>query len=132
MFYARWVAYLEQYAEIELQDGCRPQLFEPGSGSDYRGTVVLIHRWGACPQQFEDLAELLALRGYRVMLPLLPGHGRPQSGRLPVNALPTEGNWQGAFESFAETVNGIVTYAGNQRVIGGHSFGAIVALAGAT
>jgi len=128
VFYSRWVGYLDQFDTVALQKGCRPALIEPRPGVPYRGTVVLVHAYTACPQQFFELAELLALRGYRSMLVLLPGHGRMQTGTARVREMPTGRNWRRRYATFADTVNGIMAYAGGERVIGGHSTGAAASL----
>lgn len=128
VFYSRWVGYLDQVDSEALQDGCRPVLIEPSPDVRYRGTVVLIHAYAACPQQFLELAELLALRGYRSMLVLLPGHGRIQTGTARVGKLPNGRNWRRRYAEFANTINGIMAYAGGERIIGGNSAGAAVSL----
>jgi len=128
VFYSRWVGYLGHFDTVALQEGCRPELIEPRPDVQYRGTVVLIHAYSACPQQFSELAELLALRGYRSMLVLLPGHGRMQTGAERVGPLPTGRNWRRHYDAFADTVNGIMAYADGERIIGGNSTGAAASL----
>jgi len=128
VFYSRWVDYLDRFDTVALQQGCRPTLIEPRPDVPYRGTVVLIHAYSACPQQFFELAELLALRGYRSMLVLLPGHGRIQAGTSRVRELPNGRNWRRQYDAFAEAVNGIMAYADGERILGGNSTGAAASL----
>lgn len=130
VFYSRWVTYLDRVNPASLQDDCRPRLIEPDRRVPYRGTVVLLHSFTACPQQFFELSELLALQGFRSMLVLLPGHGRqfavPDGDNL--RGLPTGRNWQKKFAVLAAEVNGIMKYAEGDRVIGGLSVGGAASL----
>ncbi len=128
VFYARWVDWLGRFDATVLQDGCRPALIEPRPDVPYRGTVVLVHDITACPQQFFELADLLALRGYRSFLPLLPGHGRVQPGAGRVGGLPTARDVRRRYEAFAAVISGIMAYAPGDRVIGGNGAGAAVSL----
>lgn len=128
VFYARWVDWLGHFDPTVLQDGCRPALIEPRADVGYRGTAVLVHDITACPQQYFELADLLALRGYRVFLPLLPGHGLVQPGAGRVRGLPTTRNARRRYEAFADGINAIMAYAPGDRVIGGNGAGAAVSL----
>lgn len=130
VFRERWARYREAVEADELQPDCRPRLIEPSQGVEYRGTVVLLHGFSACPQQFFELAEDLAAAGYRTILPLLPGHGlqfgRPDEDR--VDTLPDAGNWQAAYEQLAIAINGLMEYADGERIIGGLSVGGAASL----
>jgi esterase/lipase len=44
-------------------------LAEPGNG---RPSIILLHGFGGTPRDFRSLAELLADRGYRVVVPAIP------------------------------------------------------------
>lgn len=48
---------------------------EPFSGGSGRQGVLLVHGFTGSPRSLRPWAEDLAARGYRVELPLLPGHG---------------------------------------------------------
>jgi carboxylesterase len=54
----------------------------PGAGPidlravDARGGVLMLHGFGDTPQTLAFLAEQVHARGYAVLVPLLPGHGR--------------------------------------------------------
>ena len=130
VFYSRWVGYLERVDSGSFQADCRPRLIEPAASVPYRGTVVLLHAFAACPQQFFEWSELLALQGYRSMLVVLPGHGRPfdAQGGEDLHGLPVSRNWQRKFALLAAEVNGIMAYADGDRVIGGLSAGATASL----
>lgn len=54
---------------------CQPQLRLP-QGNQWKGIVVFFHGYSACPQQFNDLGDILASQGFSVLVPTLPGHGR--------------------------------------------------------
>lgn len=130
VFYARWVAYLDRVNPGSLQEDCRPRLVEPAATVPYRGTVVLVHGFTACPQQLFELSELLALQGFRSMLVLLPGHGRQfdEADGDNLRGLPSGRNWQRKFAALAAEINGIMAYAEGDRVIGGLSVGATASL----
>ena len=130
IFRERWAAYLASVDADRLQPDCRPRLYEPPPGVAYRGTVVFFHGFSACPQQFFELAELLADAGYRTVLPLLPGHGLQfdDPGGDALDGLPEAGNWRDAYDQLALAVNGLMAYADAERVIGGLSVGGSASL----
>jgi alpha-beta hydrolase superfamily lysophospholipase len=130
VFYERWRAYVDWEAELPFQDGCAPHIEEPVDGVAYRGTVVLLHGFSACPQQYYDLAALLAKEGYRSIVPLLPGHGRPypEFEKDDSGALPGPYAWRNAYDAYSDQINGIMEYADGERVIGGLSGGGAAAL----
>ncbi len=129
-FYERWQAYVDWESELPFQDSCAPRIEEPAEGVPYRGTAVLLHGFSACPQQYYDLAALLAKEGYRTIVPLLPGHGRPYPAfeEDDSGALPGPNTWRRSYDAFAEQINGIMEYADGERVIGGLSGGGAAAL----
>ncbi len=130
VFDSRWAQYVASTRPDELQPDCRPRRVDPPTGVPYRGTVALLHGFSACPQQFFELAELLAAEGYRALLPLLPGHGR-QFGNADgddASGLPVTGDWQRRYEELAEYLNGTMAYAAGKRVIGGLSVGGAASL----
>ena len=129
-FDASWQAYLDWESELPFQDGCRPFLRAVDDGIEYRGTVVFLHGFSACPQQFYELAELLAAQGYRSLVPLLPGHGRPWPAldRDDSGALPGPLSWRRSYGAFADHINRIMTQADGERAIAGLSGGGAAAL----
>jgi alpha-beta hydrolase superfamily lysophospholipase len=130
VFYSRWVNYLDRVDPGSLQNDCRPRLVEPDRSVPYRGTVVLLHSFTACPQQFFELSELLALQGFRSMLILLPGHGRQfeEAAGDNLRGLSSDRNWEKKYAGLAAEVNGIMAYAEGDRVIGGLSAGGAASL----
>ena len=130
VFYSRWQAYQDWTTRFELQPDCVPRLVEPAVGARYRGTVVMLHGFSACPQQFFEIADLLAVQGYRSVLPLLPGHGRvaPAPDKDNTRDLPVGMDWQEHYAAFAGQINGLMEYAAGDRVLVGLSAGASVAL----
>lgn len=91
---------------------------------------MLFHGFTACPQQWFDLAPLLTEQGYDVLTPVLPGHGlnyQTSGGNitddfkhLPMNA--------SGYGDFARAMNRIAALAGGEKVVGGLSMGATVAI----
>jgi pimeloyl-ACP methyl ester carboxylesterase len=130
IFQVRWEAYLDSLAAFDLQEGCRPRLVEPPKDIEYRGTVVLLHGYTGCPQQYFELAELLSLQGWRSVLPLLPGHGRQYEdpAKESIDDLPVAGNWESAYDLLADQMNGLMEFAVGDRVIGGLSVGGATSL----
>ena len=129
-FYDRWNAYVAWEEELDFQDNCAPFLREPDDGVTYKGTVVFLHGFSACPQQYFDLAELLAAEGYRTLVPVLPGHGRPYPdiNKDDSGGLPGPNTWRKAYDAFAAQINGVMAMADGERVIGGLSGGGAATL----
>ncbi len=130
VFYSRWQAYQDWTTQFELQPDCVPRLVEPAAGVRYRGTVVMLHGFSACPQQFFEIADLLAVQGFRSVLPLLPGHGRvaPAADRDDTRDLPVGATWKEEYTAFGDQINGLMEYADGDRVLVGLSAGASAAL----
>ncbi len=63
----------------------RPFLLGPGP-AEAKGTVLLLHGFTGSPWEVRPLGEALAARGYHVVAPLLPGHGREPEAMLWVTA----------------------------------------------
>lgn len=84
-------------------------------------TVVLIHGWGLGHHSYRAAAEALALQGYRVVVPDLPGFGL--STDLPLHLT--------SFTTFADAMRVFIENAhdiGGEPVhVVGHSFGGAVA-----
>jgi pimeloyl-ACP methyl ester carboxylesterase len=83
--------------------------------------VLLLHGWGLAHGSYARAAETLAARGYRVVLPDLPGFG--SSSDLPVIGLSFR-RYAGSMRSFLESCDDI---AGEPVHVVGHSFGGAVA-----
>lgn len=52
-----------QMSNYTLQPGCTPFRVASSPAEQYKGVVVLLHGFSACPQQFLDLAPLIAGQG---------------------------------------------------------------------
>jgi alpha-beta hydrolase superfamily lysophospholipase len=71
----------QKHIELEtggknIQPGCVPRFYQANPAAERRGTVMFFHGFTACPQQYFDISELLAQKGWDVYLPLMPGQGR--------------------------------------------------------
>jgi alpha-beta hydrolase superfamily lysophospholipase len=130
IFAERWASYSAWASRDGLQAGCEPRLAEPDVDVAYRGTVVLMHGFSACSQQYEDFVGLLSASGYRTVLAVLPGHGRPYPAvdKDNPNAQPDAGSWRDVYTAFAGQINGLMEYADGDRVIGGLSGGGTASL----
>lgn len=126
----RWQSYVEWASSKPLQPDCRPRRVDASPEVPYRGTVVLLHGFSACPQQYFELSALLAERGFRSLLVLLPGHGNanPDVGSDDPVPQPGPWNWKATYDAFARQINGIMEYADGDRVIAGLSGGGSVSL----
>ena len=91
--------------------------------------ILILHGWGSSSNSWVKVAELLAQKGYRVIVPDLPGFGRTPAP-LPRRSPTGEGGsavW-GA-EEYAEFVNEFVGKLGLQKfILAGHSFGGQLAI----
>lgn len=127
-----WDSYVAEvstkYASPGIQKDCVPVHYPATSA--YKGVVVLVHGFSACPQQWFAMAPLLTQQGYDVLLPLLPGEGLKYSTvngkvqddytQLPMNS--------SVYGSFSDTMSSIVALAGGEKVVGGLSMGATIAM----
>ncbi|MEU2001502.1 alpha/beta fold hydrolase [Rhodococcus sp. NPDC019627] len=70
------------------------EIVTPDTSTDGTPTVLCLHTAGQSGVQWRHVASALARRGYRVIVPDLPGHGRsePAVGG-PVTDLVVYGNW---------------------------------------
>jgi pimeloyl-ACP methyl ester carboxylesterase len=75
-------------------------------------TVIILHGWGSSAARFSALAETLAARGWRVLVPDAPGHGASPGTR---SSLP----------QFIAALDAIVARFGPPRALIGHSLGAL-------
>lgn len=132
-----WDSYVaeiqDRYQKKGIQDECKPKKVKY-EGDTYKGVVLLLHGFTACPQQFDDLIPLLTAKGYTVLAPLLPGHGAQfwKFGEKDidyVDFLPTEPR---EYEAFAEQMNAIMDKVHGETALFGLSVGgAVAAYAGA-
>jgi len=123
-----WAQMVRDSDPANLQKGCAPTRYSPPEGVKREGAIVLTHGFTACPQQFFELARMLSDRGFEVMLPLLPGHGRKplKNSADDISRLPDTCNWRDYFK-FGEQINALVKSFPGIHVLGGLSAGAVVA-----
>jgi len=117
----------EETSQAAIQkDGCWPAHFAAQGPS--KGIVVLIHGFTACPQQFFDVAPMIAAKGYDVFLPLMPGQGRvtPPGAKEDFN-LPKGDTQLFLYHQFVKRINYLASESQGTRVIGGLSGGAALA-----
>ncbi len=134
-----WSHHVRRMAQEPLQAGCEPFERKPLNTTQgkARGTVLLFHGYTACPQQYLELAELLAQQGYQVYVPLLPGHGRRYLNPHPRTFLSRGGDdiaqMPGQYDverytQFADNLAALLLQEPRQRIVGGLSLGASLAL----
>ena len=135
-----WEQYLASVPMDSLQEDCKPRLLPPLTAVPYRGVAVLYHGYTACPQQFFELARLLNERGFAVVLPLLPGHGRmwvdtakgrvDQTQLLPTGLMGDSHNYQD-YMTQVRALNAVAAEFSGEHVVGGLSVGGAMAAAAA-
>lgn len=131
---ALWDAYVLRTAQDHdaisgLQPGCVPQLHKSTSRRNV-GTIMLIHGFTACPQQFENLIPLLTSKGYDVLLPLTPGHGyEPEinsKGEVKdyLGAMPLK---KGLYDKYVKEMHDVMQATTKEKVLCGMSLGGAIA-----
>jgi pimeloyl-ACP methyl ester carboxylesterase len=129
-----WNAYMLDATVAPLQVGCTPYALPP-IGS-YKGTVLLIHGFSACPQQYASIAKSLSGQGYQVLVPLMPGHGRKftrdaKGVAIDVTAdLPDDEHYT-EYRTFAKRMADVVAKTPGQHAVMGLSVGGAVAASAA-
>ncbi|GAA5217060.1 alpha/beta hydrolase [Corallincola platygyrae] len=118
----------EPIPEFVLQPACVPQVVPANDSVSLRGTIILVHGFTACNQQYFDWAEQLSALGFNVVLPALPGHGlSPDSGELVLESSNLPRNTQ-SYRDFAEQLVLLGELSpGPTKVIAGLSVGGAVA-----
>ncbi|MBI2098512.1 MAG: alpha/beta hydrolase [Candidatus Wildermuthbacteria bacterium] len=93
------------------------------------GSILILHGWGSSSNSWVGVGELLAAKGYCVIVPDLPGFGKTPAP-LPRRSPTGEGGsaiW--GVEEYAEFVNEFVEKLGLQKfILASHSFGGQVAI----
>lgn len=69
---------------------CRTRIVGPSDTSGRGPVIVLLHGFTNCPKQFDRLAASFAARGFAVVVPLLPRHGRADRMSLELGRLNAE------------------------------------------
>jgi len=115
---------------VQIQKGCEPTHILPAEGTTPIGVAIFTHGYTGCPQQFFDLANILANAGYEVYLPLSPGQGwaLDASGNEVLDGMP---NLYEAYRyrDFVEMLNQLAAASNGLRMIGGLSGGGAIATA---
>jgi len=138
-----WATYVKEVyrnATNGIQSACTPQHW--AAQGEYRGAVLLYHGYSACPQQYGQLAPLLAARGLEVFVPLIPGMGNnfnadgpsPPRWKCPLKdcngpldlVLDMANNTQD-YVDFSNRMNAIMSLAAAPRMVSGISVGATLA-----
>lgn len=84
---------------------------EPFSGGSGRRGVLLIHGFTGSPRSLRPWAEDLVARGYRVELPLLPGHGTCWQDMERTDETDWYGAVESAFDSLAAQTDSVAVCA---------------------
>lgn len=118
-----WNTYVNDIRKNEdIQDLCYPTSYKHQTEKQ-EGVIILIHGFTACPQQYFDVAERLASKGWDVLLPLNPGHGKIR-GPKEHRDLPTLKNYNKVMPAFVARINRIMSnYSAEKKVIAGISLG---------
>ena len=113
-----------------------------GKKVDFHGTVVMVHGFSACPQQFYDLAVKLSQLGYHAFIPVMPGQGRgpapagAEKGQAPTGIADMGAYYSGFMPNYIEEyrywkyasyINSIVANLPGDKFAMGLSGGAAVA-----
>ena len=131
----KWEQHVNQSKEQTKQLNCFPTKYEAHGPS--RGTVILLHGFTACPQQFFEIGKKLSHIGYRVYIPLLPGHGLEKFKDNEYEELPNLENYSRVFDGFVTQINEIALFENlgansNEEIspvsIGGLSLGGMLAV----
>lgn len=125
-----WKAHLTDVrSKGSLQKGCDPY-YKLAKGQ-VKGSVMLFHGYSACPQQYDEISNMLSAKGYNVFVPLLPGHGRvatkendkfvDESSGLPdVDSI-------NVYKTYAKTMGAMLKDEQGVKIVGGLSVGGAIA-----
>jgi hypothetical protein len=125
-----WNRHLAKVPFEKLQKECQPRRY--AAQGELKGIVVLFHGYSACPQQFWELAPLLAEKGFEVYLPLLPGHGLKKlvkGAKISddLSTLPKASHWD-KYTELSDEMTALAKSTENVRhVVGGLSVGGALA-----
>jgi pimeloyl-ACP methyl ester carboxylesterase len=115
-----------------IQPDCMPRFYPAKEGTERQGMVMFFHGFTACPQQYFDIALMLADRGFDVFLPLMPGQGRTPNGDTDyLNDLPAQERWASRepppphprYVAFVNEMNEIAANSTGVRALAGLSGG---------
>ncbi|MFN8671240.1 MAG: alpha/beta fold hydrolase [Candidatus Sericytochromatia bacterium] len=125
-----WEEHLKQVEKLgELQSECEP-FYKLAEGKTL-GNVLFFHGYTACPQQFKDISEILAKKGYNVFVPLLPGHGKVSNlvnnEIIDDDSLLPEVKDIAIYDNFAKNMGALLKDENGEKIIGGLSVGGVIA-----
>jgi esterase/lipase len=125
-----WKSYLNTLPnKSEIQVNCWPRIIKANKSTPFKGSVLAIHGFTACPQQYFELAERLSDKGYNVILPLMPGHGRVWvDGNDHFEEIISGSNAIEKYKTFAIQLNQVMREEKREKVIIGLSVGGAVSL----
>jgi len=123
-----WASYISSLQTSRIQADCMPRYIPAAKGVPERGIFLAYHGYTACPQQYFELGEKLAAKGYHVLSPLLPGHGYKfnEKNQDDIRDLPMLREWK-EYTTFAKQMDAIVKAGGGDKVVMGLSVGGAVA-----
>ncbi|HEY9839803.1 MAG TPA: alpha/beta fold hydrolase [Candidatus Obscuribacterales bacterium] len=129
-----WKQHIDALVGQPIQQPCQP--FRVAAHGIRQGSAVLFHGFTACPQQYWEIAGLLADKGFDVFVPLLPGHGRNyatkagKAGALKVmddfSTLPGDAGYA-KYKQLAAAMTGIIKDRPGSKLVAGLSLGGVVA-----
>ena len=112
-----------------IQPDCKPE--KHSAVGPLKGSIILLHGFTGCPQQFSSAGQELSQYGFNVYIPLLPGHG--YAGLEGYRGLPSQKASAKIFNKFISDLEKLITQEDTpQKMIGGVSFGATLAAAAIT
>lgn len=127
---AIWQAHLAVVHQAPIQSACEPFRLQ-ARGAIRRGSMLLLHGFTACPQQYWDIGQMLADAGFDVIVPLLPGHGqvyRLKDGQVAddLSRMPKDQAYR-VYQDFGVQMSEMLRAEPERRLIGGLSLGGVVA-----
>jgi pimeloyl-ACP methyl ester carboxylesterase len=131
-----WLLHIEKETKLRntsglaLQPDCQPRYYPAHPEVPRKGMVMYFHGFTACPQQYYEISEILALKGYDVFLPLMPGQGRAPTGNadyvkdLPSKTTLSKPTQHRLYVEFVNDMNAIAKASTGEKVLTGLSGGA--------
>jgi alpha-beta hydrolase superfamily lysophospholipase len=125
---ATFDAAMSRFAEVEARETakgdllaeCRSRVLSDGARTAQ--SIVLLHGYTNCPQQFQRLGEQLQAAGFNVYIPLMPEHGEADREHTSLDRLKTE-----ELIAWANESTDIATGLGDRVTVVGLSGGGTVA-----
>eukprot|EP01135_Chromosphaera_perkinsii_P003859 Nk52_evm7s259 gene=Nk52_evmTU7s259 len=135
----KWEDYVNLQEEMyDFQPDCAPTAIDADPSVPYRGVVMYLHSFTACPSQFYQMGRIMAARGFQVLIPTLPGHGQAHGTVCGIfgfckrkdllNGIPsTAGECEGEYDRFMHEMNDIMIAARGEKAITGLALGGALA-----